>query len=98
MMRLVRQGRRKVLGTCFAVSWDIDSADRSAVNRVQYFLFGRTTRRDGKEYIQLGFVWKEGVQYIAQSAVFVTPARLEEILRVLRANGVDHEVQEIVVP
>lgn len=98
MMGLVRQGRRKVRGTCFVVTWDIDSRDPSAVNRVQYFLFGRTFRRDDREYVHPGFVWKAGVQYIGQSAVIVSPERLDEIRRILGANGMDHEVQPILVP
>jgi hypothetical protein len=98
MMGLVRQGKRKVRGTCFVVTWDVDSRDRSAVNRVQYFLFDRTFRRNGKEYVHPGFVWKEGVQYVAQSALFVSPERLDEIRRILEANGIDYEVQSILVP
>ncbi len=98
MMGLVRQGKRKVRGTCFVVTWDIDSRDRRAVNQVQYFLFGRTFHREEKEYFHRGFVWKDGVQYVGQSAAIVSPERLDEIRRILKANGIDHELQPILIP
>jgi len=98
MMGLVREGRAKVRGSCFLVTWDVDSQNQEAVNRMQYFLFGRTFLRNGKEYAYPGFVWSEGVQYVAQSALFVAPERLDEIRRFLEATGIDHEVQAILVP
>ena len=67
-MGLVRGGKRKVRGAGFLLTWDIDSRDRRAVNRMQYFLFGRKERQPkGKD--SAGFVWRQGVRYIAQSAI-----------------------------
>ena len=91
-MGLVREGKAKVRGSGFLVTWDVDSRDQAAVSRVQYFLFGRRYRRNGKEYEYPGFVWRDGVRYIAQSAVFVVPRLLAVIVRFLAKNGVDHDV------
>ncbi len=98
MMGLVREGKAKVQGHCFFVTWDIDSEDRRAVGRAQYFLFGRTYQGNGKPYSYRGFVWREGVRYMAQSAVLVTPDRLEEIVRFLASNGIDYEVESLLRP
>ena len=73
MMGLVREGKRKVSGSGFLVTWDVDSRDRTTTNRVKYFVFGRSVRTDGKEYEYRGFVWKEGVRYLAQSACSSVP-------------------------
>ena len=97
-MGLVREGRGKIRGPCFLVSWDIDSEDRGAVGRAQYFLFGRMYQRNGRHYEYVGFVWREGVRYVAQSAVLVVPERLAEIVRFLASNGIDHEVETLVRP
>ncbi len=98
MMGLVRKGRRKVRGSGFLVTWDVDSSDQPALNRVKYFVFGRSVRTGGKEYEYPGFVWKEGVRYLAQSALFVRPHRVSEIRQFLARNGVDHEVEAVVFP
>ena len=98
MMGLVRYCRSKIRGSCFWVTWDIDSQDQRAVGRVQYFLFGRRYVKCGKEYEYKGFVWKEGVRYAAQSALFVTPVRLAEIVKFLESNGVDHEFEPVTLP
>ena len=89
----VREGKAKVRGSGFLVTWDLDSRDQAAVSRMQYFLFGRRYQRNGKEYEYPGFVWREGVRYIAQSAVFVLPHLLAEIVRFLAKNGIDHNVE-----
>jgi len=98
MMGLVRQGKVKIRGRCFLVTWDIDSEDRRAVSRAQYFVFGRKYRRNGKEYDYRGFVWREGVRYVAQSALLVVPDRLAELVKFLASNGIDHEVESLVRP
>lgn len=94
-MGRVREGKRKIRGSGFLVTWDIDSRDQTAVNRTQYFLFGRRVRTDGKEYAYSGFVWKEGVRYVAQSALFVLPHRLDDLRRFLTRNGIDHDVDSM---
>lgn len=95
MMGLVRRGNRKVAGSGFVVTWDIDSKDRGAVNRMQYFLFGRRDRLTNGGSPLSGFVWREGVRYLAQSAVGVQPNRLDEIRHFLSRNGIDHEVVSV---
>ncbi len=92
MMSLVRRGKPKVRGHGFTVTWDVDSGDRHAANRIQFFLFGRVFHRGEKEYRYEGFVWKEGVRYLTRSAVFVLPHRLDEIQSLLRKLGVDYDV------
>ena len=79
MMGLVREGKSKIQGPCFLVTWDIDSEDRRAVGRAQYFLFGRTYQKNGKRYSYRGFVWRDGVRYVGQSVLFVTVTRLGEL-------------------
>jgi len=97
MMGLVRKERFKFQGRAFLVTWDVDSRDRGAVNRLQYFLFGRGSSNGGQSGHQQGFVWQEGVPYIAQSAIYVGPEKLEEIERFLDSNGVDHEFESVVL-
>jgi len=97
MMGLVREGRRKVRGSGFLITWDSDSRDQATTNRVKYFVFGRAVRNGGKEYSYPGFVWSEGVRYLAQSALFVLPHRISEIRHFLERNGVDHEVEAAVI-
>ncbi len=92
-MGLVRAGRGRARGSGFFVTWDVDSRDRASTNRLRYFVFGRTTRKGDRRYAYSGFVWKEGVRYLAQSAIFVLPHNLEEILRFLRKNRIDYEVE-----
>ncbi len=70
---LVRKGKRKVRGTGYHVTWDVDSRDKAATYRLRYFIFGKTIRTDGGERTYPGFVWREGVRYLGQSAVFVCP-------------------------
>jgi len=94
-MGLVRKGRAKLRGSCFLVTWDVDSRDRGAVNRLQYFLFGREPPDHGENGSRHGFVWQEGVRYIAQSALYVSPEKLEEIDRILRGNAIDHEFETV---
>ena len=96
MMGLVREGKRKVSGSGSLVTWDVDSRDRTTTNRVKYFVFGRSVRTDEKEYAYHGVVWKDGVRYLAQSALFVRPHRLAEIRRFLAGHGVDHEVEPVI--
>jgi hypothetical protein len=93
-MGLVRKGKRKVRGRGFLVTWDVDSRDRRAANRMQYFLFGRKDRKD-KHDDPVGFAWKRGVRNIAQSAVFVEPLRLADIERFLRRNRIDFDMDEL---
>ena len=95
MMGLVRKGKRKVVGPSFLVTWDIDSRDRAAVNRMQYFLFGRRDRLSGKGSGRNAFAWKVGVRYLAQSAVAVRPDRLREIQELLERSRIDYEVVRV---
>jgi len=95
MMGLVREGKAKVRGTGYYVTWDVSSDDQRAANRLKYFIFGKRLRADRGERMYPGFVWKEGVRYLAQSALFVLPHRLEELRRFLEKNGVDHDVEPV---
>ena len=92
MMGLVRTGKAKVSGSGFTVTWDIDSRDRTAVNRVAFYLFGRTTRDGAQTRVYLGFVHKEGVRYLGQSTLFVLPHRLHEIRSFLAKVGADNDI------
>ena len=98
MMGLVRKTRAKTRGSGFTVTWDVDSQDRSATNRLQAFLYGRRVQNNGREYVYRGFVWNDGVRYLGQSTLFVLPHRLSELTSVLAANGIDHEISESIYP
>ncbi len=96
MMGLVRKTKARTRGAGFSVTWDVDSRDRRATNRLQAFLYGRRTEKNGKEYVYKGFVWKEGVRYLGQSTLFVLPHRLSELTSVLTANRIDHEISDAI--
>jgi len=92
MMGLVRKGRKHGREIGYLVTWDIDSRDhRRAADRVRHFVFGRRVRAHGRSYGYPGFVFQEGVRYLAQSALFVVPARVSDLCAFLAALGVDHE-------
>ncbi len=96
MMGLVRDGKGKVRGPGFSVTWDVDSRDQATVNRLRYFIFGRKARGSDEGGERRGFVWKSGVRYVAQSIIFVLPHRLPEIETFLRQNGIDYDVDTVV--
>ena len=97
MVSLVRKRKTKVRGSGFLVTWDVDSADRTAAYRIWSFLFGRKLEVDGREYGYEGFVWKDGVRYLGQSVVFVLPHRLADLLSLLAPSGIDHEVDSGII-
>lgn len=90
-MRRVRKGKRRRPETGFIVTWDVDSADKAACNRLYRFVFGDTTECDGRTYRYPGFVEKEGVRYLGQSVLFVSPRLRSEIEEALMRIGVDYE-------
>lgn len=65
MMGFVRKGRQGGRETGFLVSWDVDSRDCRAADRVRYFVFDRRVRSRGRSYGYAGFVFKAGVRYLA---------------------------------
>ena len=87
----VRRGKRRGRESGYIVTWDVDSQDRSAANRLQYFLFGRSTTELGWRRYG-GFLEKEGVRYMGQSVIFVLPPRLNEIDSFLEKLGIGHEI------
>lgn len=94
-MRRVRQGKGRGREKGFLVTWDVNSANRVAVNRVRRFVFGDVTHANGVEYRYPGFVEKEEVRYLGQSVVFVRQTVLAEIVGFLSAEAVDHEVTPV---
>lgn len=97
-INLVREGKTKVRGSGFVVTWDVDSKDRSTTNRLWAFIFGRSVQVNGRVYEYHGFVWRDGVRYMGQSVAFVLPHRLSELVGFLAANGIDHEVDANIFP
>src|SRR5437667_3782032 len=91
-MRRVRTGKAQGRESGFLVTWDVNSADRTSVNRLRRFVDGDSTRCDGKQYRYSGFVEKDGVRYLGQSVLFVRPYALSEIVGFLASNSIDHEV------
>jgi len=76
------------------VTWDVDSSNKAQCARVRRFVFGETSKKNGKEYRYAGFLEGEGVRYIGQSVLFVTPSRLETLRDFLAANAVNHVVTQ----
>jgi len=91
MMGLVRRGRGQSLKAGYLVTWDIDSTDRRAVDRVRQFVFGHRVQARGRTYVYPGFVLRPGVRYLGQSALLVRSDLRGEICAFLAALGVDHE-------
>ncbi len=87
----VRRGKARGRATGFLVSWDLDSRDKAATMRLYHFVFGREDFQGGKVYRREGFVASDGVRYLGQSVLFVTPGRLGEIVSFLARNRIDHE-------
>ncbi len=90
-LRRVRKGKRRGRESGFIVTWDVNSVDKIAARRLYYFLFGATVSRDGHLYRYPGFLEKDGIRYLGQSVVFVTPARVSELRSFLAHEGIEHE-------
>ncbi|MEK6851398.1 MAG: hypothetical protein AABY30_02545, partial [Candidatus Thermoplasmatota archaeon] len=74
------------------MTWDVDSRDRAMCARVRRFVFGTTFSKGGRTYRYPGFVEREGVRYLGQSVLFVTPDRFRELASFLHRTGVPHVV------
>ncbi len=94
--RSVRRARRQRSNTLhgFIVTWDVDSADSRQCTRLRLFIFGRTVTARGRLYRHGGFVEAEGVRYLGQSVLFVSPSRLGLLRAFLRREGISHVVTE----
>ncbi len=97
-MERARQDMRRVRGSGFVVTWDVDSRDRSSADRITAFLWGKKVRSRGREYTYEGFIGRDGVRYIGQSVLFVLPHRLAEIRAFLGKNGVVPIVDSVQFP
>ena len=91
-MEVVRQGKQKVRGSGYVVTWDVDSSNRSMANAVWMFIHGRSVRTDGREYTYPGFIERDGVRYLGQSDFFVLPHRLRELTQFLASKRVEYDV------
>jgi len=91
-MQRVRKGKRRPRETGHIVTWDVNSADSTSVNRLRRFVFGDVSRARGRTYRYPGFVEREGVRYLGQSVLFVRPSLLGEIRGFLSRIAIDHEV------
>ncbi len=92
LRRARRQKDRPLVG--FIVTWDVDSSNRTQCARVRRFVFGETSKKNGKEYRYSGFLESEGVRYLGQSVLFVTPFRLGALRDFLASNAVNHVVTQ----
>lgn len=61
------------------------------MDRVRRYVLGQRVRAHGKIYEYRGLVYRPGVRYVAQSALFVRPDLRGELCGFLEALGVDHE-------
>lgn len=91
-LKRVRRTKARAREEGFIVTWDVNSADRITAHRLQRFIFGDTTRANGRTYVYPGFVGKQGVRYLGQSVLFVRPTLLRELVSFLAGNGIEHEV------
>lgn len=90
-MRRVRRGRLTGHAFGFIVTWDVDSSDRAAAEKLRRFAFGETVHVRGRLYHYPGFVERDGVRYLGQSVLFVPSGLLSTIDSRLTALRVDHE-------
>ena len=90
-MARVRKGRQRSRESGFIVTWDVDSKDRPTTAHVYRFVYGDTTRANGRTYRYPGFVEKQGVRYLGQSVLFVRQTLVAEIDGFLSHAGIDHE-------
>ncbi len=88
----VRRGKARGRASGFPVTRDLDSRDKAATMRLYHFVFGREDFKGGEVYRREGFVAADGVRYLGQSVLFVTPGRLGEIVSFLARNRIDHEI------
>ena len=88
----VRKWKGRGLLRGYLVTWDVNSADHSAAGRLRRFLYGSIAKYHDRTYRYPGFVEREGVRYVGQSVVFVTPTLVGELDGFLTRYGVDHEV------
>lgn len=90
--RVRRQRSSRLAG--FIVTWDVNSEDSAQCARLRRFVYGHAVRVNGREYRYAGFVELDGVRYLGQSVLFVTPIRLQMLREFLKRNGVDQAVVE----
>ena len=91
-MRRVRKGKRRMRESGYIITWDVNSADSPAANRLRRFVFGDISRARGRTYRSPGFVEKDGVRYLRQSVLFVRPPLLHEIEAFLSRIAIEHEM------
>ena len=94
--RSLRRARkqRQVPMDGFIVTWDVDSANTVMCGKIRRFVFGYTSRKSGKAYHYAGLVERDGVRYLGQSVLFVSPATLGLLTEYLRREGIGHMVIE----
>jgi len=88
----------------FIVTWDVDSANTAMCGRIRRFVFGLpprgnrsgfdTSRKSGRAYHYAGLVERDGVRYLGQSVLFVSPPTLGLLTEYLRREGIGHVVIE----
>ena len=74
------------------VTWDADSRDASQCARLNRFVYGYVSERNGRAYRYPGFVGREGVRYLGQSVLLVREDLVPELTGGLARIGVDFEI------
>jgi len=78
------------------VSYDVARTNNALAVAIAHFLFGYSVRArvngGTKEYRYPGFIEKEGVVWLGQSVVLLTPQRSRELQSFLASKGAAHEV------
>ncbi len=90
-MRRVRRGKWTGHAFGYIVTWDVDSSNRAATERLRRFVYGEVVHVGGRWYRYPGFVEKEGVRYLGQSVLFVPSHLLATLDSRLTQLGIDHE-------
>src|SRR5437773_11509121 len=91
-MRRVRKGKQRARESGHIVTWDVNSADSAAVNRLRRFVFGDISRARGRTYRYPGFVEREGARYLGQSVLLVRPTQLAEIRALISRTAIAPDV------
>src|SRR5712691_7564647 len=85
LMGRVREGPDQSVTSGYFVTWDVNSKDRPTVDRVRQFVFGHRVQSHGRTYVYPGFVDRQGVRYLAQSALLVRADLRDDICAFLAA-------------
>src|SRR5213078_1294586 len=85
-------------GECILVSYDVPGGARSIAARVCQIVFGRKRIVHGRARDEPGFIHRNGVTWIGQSALVMPSHDAEELAARLRSLGVRVTIAPVAIP